>query len=151
MPLIGDVEAAGLASTCRVRESVETKEAAVKYLLLIYVNPASRKVWEALPEDQRAEGFRAHAALDEDLAASGELIVTEALADESLAKRVSVREGKRIASDGPFAEAKEFLAGIYLLECESMDRAVEVAARMPEAPIGEIEVRPVMDLKGMEM
>src|SRR5687767_3240723 len=104
MPLIGDVEAAGLASTCRVRESVETKEAAVKYLLLIYVNPASRKVWEALPEDQRAEGFRAHAALDEDLAASGELIVTEALADKSLAKRVSVREGKRIASDGPFAE-----------------------------------------------
>ncbi|MGH2655227.1 MAG: YciI family protein [Actinomycetota bacterium] len=123
----------------------------MKYLLLIYVNPASRQVWEALPEDQRAEGFRAHAALDEELAASGELIVSEALSDESLAKRVSEREGRTVASDGPFAEAKEFLAGIYLIECESMDRAVEVAARMPEAPVGEIEVRPVMDLKGMEM
>ena len=84
----------------------------MKYLLLIYVNPASRKAWEALPDDQRAEGFRAHAALNEELAASGELIVSEALADESLAKRVSAREGRRIASDGPFAEAKEFLAGI---------------------------------------
>jgi hypothetical protein len=85
----------------------------VKYLLLIYVNPASREIWQALPEDQRAEGLRAHAALNEKLAASGELIVTEALADESLAKRVSVREGRTITSDGPFAEAKEFLAGIY--------------------------------------
>ena len=134
-----------------VRESVEAKEAPVKYLLLIYVNPASREVWEALPEDERAEGFRAHAALNEELAALGELILTEALADESLAKRVSIRKGEVIASDGPFAEAKEFLAGIYLIECDSMDRAVEVAARMPEAPFGEIEVRPVMELKGMEI
>lgn len=123
----------------------------MKYLLLIYVNPESRKVWEALPEDQQAEGFRAHAVLNEELAASGELIVTEALADESMAKRVSVSEGRAIASDGPFAEAKEFLAGIYLIECESMDRAVEIAATMPEAPFGEIEVRPVMDLGGMEI
>jgi hypothetical protein len=123
----------------------------VKYLLLIYVNPASREAWEALPEDQRAEGFRAHATLDEELAASGELIVSEALADASLARRVSVREGRTITSDGPFAEAKELLAGLYLIECESMDRAVSWAARMPEAPVGEIEVRPVMDLGGMEM
>jgi hypothetical protein len=123
----------------------------VKYLLLIYLNRESRKVWEALPEDQRAEGMRAHAALDEDLAASGELIVTEALADTSLAKRVSEREGKTITSDGPFAEAKEILAGIYLIECESIERAIEIAARMPEAPIGEIEVRPIMDLGGPEM
>jgi hypothetical protein len=123
----------------------------VKYLLLIYLNRSSREIWEGLPEAQRAEGFGAHAALNEDLAASGELIVTEALADPSLAKLVSVREGRRITSDGPFAEAKEFLAGIYLVECESFERAVEIAARMPEAPIGEIEVRPIMDLKGLEM
>ena len=95
--------------------------------------------------------FRAHSALDEGLAASGELIVSEALADQSLAKRVSVHEGKRIASDGPFTDAREFLAGIYLLDCTSMDRAVEVAERMPEAPVGEIEVRPAMHLKAMEM
>ena len=123
----------------------------MKYLLLIYLNRASREVWEGLPEAQRAEGVRAHTDLNEDLAASGELIVTEALADPSMAKRVSVREGRTISSDGPFAEAKEFLAGIYLIECESMERATEIAARMPEAPIGEIEVRPIMDLGGLEM
>lgn len=123
----------------------------MKYLLMIYLNPSSRKIWEGLPEAQRAEGLRAHAAMNEGLAASGELIVSEALADPSLAKRVSVREGRTITSDGPFAEVKEFLAGFYLIECGSIDRAVEHAARMPEAPFGEVEVRPVMDLGGLEM
>ena len=123
----------------------------MKYLLLIYLNRESREVWMALPESQRAEGLGAHAALNEELAASGELIVTEALADTALAKRVSVREGRTITGDGPFAEAKEILAGFYLVECESIERAIEFAARMPEAPIGEIEVRPIMDLKGLEM
>jgi hypothetical protein len=120
----------------------------VKYLLLIYLNPASRRAWEALPEDQQAEGMRAHEVLNEQLAASGELIVTEALADDSLAKRVSLREGQRITSDGPFAESKELLAGFYLIECESDERAIEVAEALPEAPVGEIEVRPVMELGG---
>jgi hypothetical protein len=123
----------------------------VKYLLLIYLNRASREIWEGLPDDQRAEGIRAHADINEDLAASGELIVTEALADPSLARRVSVREGRTITSDGPFAEVKEFLAGFYLIECESIERAVELAARLPEAPIGEIEVRPIMDLGGLDI
>jgi len=118
----------------------------VKYLILIYGNPASRAVWEGLSEAQRAEGLKAYAALNEDLAASGEMVVAEALADPSLAKRVSVREGRTVTSDGPFAEAKEHLAGFFLVECESLDRAVEVAARVPEADLGLVEVRPVLDL-----
>jgi hypothetical protein len=122
----------------------------VKYLLMIYLNPASRRAWEALPADQQAEGMRAHEVLNEQLAASGELIVTEALADDSLAKRVSLREGQRITSDGPFAESKELLAGFYLIECESEERAIEVAEALPEAPVGEIEVRPVMELGGAD-
>jgi hypothetical protein len=121
-------------------------EVAVKYLILIYANPASRAVWEGLSEAQRAEGLKAYAALNEDLAASGEMVVAEALADPSLAKRVSVREGRTVTSDGPFAEAKEHLAGFFLVECESLDRAVEVAARVPEADLGLVEVRPVLDL-----
>ena len=118
----------------------------MKYLILIYANPASRAVWEGLSEAQRAEGLKAYAALNEDLAASGEMVVAEALADPSLAKRVSVREGRTVTSDGPFAEAKEHLAGFFLVECESLDRAVEVAARVPEADLGLVEVRPVLDL-----
>jgi hypothetical protein len=123
----------------------------VKYLVLIYSNPQSRQIWEGFSDDQRAEGFRYYAALTEELVASGELVVSEALADPSLTTRVSVRDGQAMTSDGPFAEAKELLAGFFLLECESMDRAVDVAARVPEAEFGLVEVRPVLDLGGLEM
>jgi hypothetical protein len=123
----------------------------VKYLILIYGNPASREIWEGFSDDQRAEGFRYYAALTEELAASGELLVSEALADPSLTTRVSVRDGTTLTSDGPFAEAKELLAGFFLLECESVERAVEVAARVPEAAFGLVEVRPILNLGGMEM
>jgi hypothetical protein len=120
----------------------------MKYLILIYSNPASREIWEGFSDDQRAEGYRYYAALTEELAASGELIVSEALADPSLAKRVSVRDGQTLASDGPFAETKELLGGFFLLDCESIERAVQVAARLPEAELGLVEVRPLLDLGG---
>src|SRR6266487_1907270 len=100
----------------------------MKYLILIYSNPRSR-------------------AFREELAASGELVASEGLADPSLAKRVSVREGRTLTSDGPFAEVKEHLAGFYLIECQSQERAVELAARVPDAFYNEVEVRPVMDVR----
>jgi hypothetical protein len=118
----------------------------VKYLILIYSNPVSREIWEGFSDDQRAEGFRWYTALGEELAASGELIVTEALADPSLTTRVSVRDGQVVTSDGPYAESKELLAGFFLLDCDSADRAVEIAARLPEAELGLVEVRPVLGL-----
>jgi hypothetical protein len=126
-------------------------EAPVKYLILIYSNPVSREIWEGFSDDQRGEGYRYYAALTEELAASGELIVSEALADPSLAKRVSVRDGQTLTSDGPFAEAKEVLGGFFLLDCESVERAVEIAARVPEAELGLVEVRPILSLSGMEL
>ena len=130
--------------------SLGTVEAPVKYLILIYSNPASREIWEGFSDDQRAEGFRWYAALGQELAAAGELIVTEALADPSLTTRVLVRDGQVVTSDGPYAESKELLAGFFLLDCESLDRAVEIAARLPEAELGLIEVRPVRDLDPKE-
>jgi hypothetical protein len=123
----------------------------MKYLILIWSNPESREIWESFSAEERSEGFAYYAALAEDLEASGELIVTEALADPSLTKRVTVREGQTMTSDGPFAEAKELLAGFFLVECESTERAVEIAARVPEAELGLVEVRPLMDLSGFEM
>lgn len=62
-----------------------------------------------------------------------------------------MRDGRLVASDGPFAEVKEELAGFHLVECESMDRAVAIAARIPEAAAAEIEVRPIMTYTGLEM
>jgi hypothetical protein len=126
-------------------------EAPVKYLVLIYSNPASREIWEGFSDDQRAEGYRYYAALTEELAAAGELIVSEALADPSLTTRVSVRDGQTLTSDGPFAETKELLGGFFLLECQSRERAVEIAARVPEAELGLVEVRPVLDMGGMDL
>jgi hypothetical protein len=122
----------------------------VKYLILIYANPASRAIWEGFSDAQRAEGLAYYAALNDDLVASGEMIASAALSDPSLARRVLVREGQTITSDGPFAEVKEHLAGIYLVECEDLERAVEVAARMPEAALGLVEVRPVRELDALE-
>ena len=88
-----------------------------------------------------------YAALMEGLIASGELIVSHALADPSLSRRVSVQEGRTLTTDGPFAEAKELLAGFVLVECESIERAIEHAARVPEAALGLVEVRPVMEFE----
>jgi hypothetical protein len=130
------------------RESSRRLEAPVKYLILIYGNPESRAIWEGFSDDQRAEGYRWYAAFGEELAATGELLVSEALADPSLTTRVSVRDGQVVTSDGPFAEAKELLAGFFLLEVDSHRRAVELAARLPEAELGLVEVRPVLDLGG---
>jgi hypothetical protein len=124
-------------------------EVAVKYLILIYSNPASRQIWERMPQAQRAEGLQRYAALKEDLTASGEMIVSEALADPSLGKGVSVREGRTTTTDGPFAEVKEQLAGFFLIECANIEHAIEHAARIPEAAAAPdlVEVRPVMDLR----
>lgn len=123
----------------------------MKYLILIYGNPQSRAVWQSFSSAQRAEGLAYYAALTEDLAASGELIVSHALADPSLTRRVPALEGQWLATDGPFAEVKEQLAGFFLIECPSMDRALEIAARIPEAAFGLVEVRPIMALSDFEL
>jgi hypothetical protein len=126
-------------------------EASVRYLILIYHNPQARQMWEELSEAERASGLQAYAALNEELVTSGELVVTEALADASMAKHVTVRDGQAVATDGPFAEAKEQLAGFFLVDCDSVDRAVEIAARIPEASVAQLEVRPIMRYDGLEM
>jgi hypothetical protein len=127
------------------------RRVAMKYMILIHSNPASREAWERFSEAERGQGMDAYAALNEELAESGELIVTEALADAAMGKRVTVQSGRTIISDGPFAEAKEQLAGFYLVDCESVDRAIEIAARVPGVPPLEVEVRPVLSHGGTEM
>ena len=117
----------------------------MKYLILIYSNPVSREIWEGFSDDQRAEGFRWYAALGQELAASGELIVTEALADPSLTTRVSVRDGQVVTSDGPYAESKEHLFSFYLIDVADLDEAIKWANKCPAAPVGTIELRPIQE------
>jgi hypothetical protein len=118
----------------------------MKYVVLIYSNAGSRELWEQFSETERGEGLAYYARLTAELEASGELVVTHALADVSTTKRVRVDEGRTLTTDGPFAEAKEHLAGFYVLDVASEERAVEIAGKIPEAALGLVEVRPVRSL-----
>ena len=123
----------------------------MKYVILIYHNPESRQAWAGFTDEQRAAGLAYYRQLNDDLDASGERIVSERLSDPELSRRVVVRNGTAMASDGPFAEVKEQLAGFYLIEADTFERAVEIAGRIPEASFGVVELRPVMGLYGTEM
>ena len=119
----------------------------MKYLLLIYNNSDG---WATPPDDDPNWGWRAHFALNAQLQESGELVGAQPLQDPDRTKTVRVRDGKVSAVDGPYAEAKEYLAGYYLVDCDSIERAIEIASRMPDAALSAVEVRPVMNLDGVE-
>jgi hypothetical protein len=120
----------------------------VKYMLLIHNNPATL---EAMSEQERDELFGEVDALMKEFTESGELLGGQALADSTNTKTVRVRDGVPAVTDGPFAEAKEQLAGYLVVECESPERAVEIAARWPDARYAAMEVRPIMHTSGEEM
>jgi hypothetical protein len=133
-----------------VEEFARRVEAPVKYLILIQSNERSLAVWEQLSDEQRMEFGRGHLQLVEEMAKAGVRVASEGLADPSLARWVSVRDGRTVASDGPFAEVKEHLAGFYLIDCEDLDEAIGWAAKVPDAAFTEVEVRPVLDMSGWE-
>jgi hypothetical protein len=119
----------------------------VRYMLLIYQNQASQ---QALSEDP--DGLMGEVdAVVEELTGTGEWVGGEALADASQTRTVKVRGGAPAVTDGPFVEAEEHLAGYCLVECETPERALEIAARWPDARYGAMEVRPLMDPAGLEM
>jgi hypothetical protein len=108
-------------------------------------------VWNSLTEEEQAEVGNGHGAFIETITKSGEMITTQALADPSQSTVVRVRAGQTVVTDGPYLEAKEHLGGFYLIDCESKDRANELAAMIPDAKIEGlgIEVRPVMYADGL--
>jgi len=120
----------------------------VKYVVLIYNNPGA---FDALSDEDRDRLMTEADAFLKEFSESGEFVGGSALADASNGKTVRVRDGVPAVTDGPFAEAKEQLAGYYVIDCESIDRATEIAARDPAARLWAVEVRPVMDTAGTEM
>ena len=120
----------------------------MRFMLMIYDNADTRELLTGPEgEDLMAEVE----AVMAQLTASGELVGGEALADPSNTRTVRVQEGVPVVTDGPLAEAKEHFGGYLMVECESIDRAVEIAAAWPSARLRPLEVRPVMDPGGMEM
>jgi hypothetical protein len=115
----------------------------MKFLLIMHVNPA---VLDALTEEERNEIGTGHGAFIDVIKKSGEMITTLALADPSQSAVVRARGSQPVVTDGPFLEAKEYLGGFYLIDCESRERALELAALIPDTKIDglAVEVRPVM-------
>jgi len=114
----------------------------MKYLLLIYGDPAAMP---ETPEEGTAE-MQAYFAFTEEVAKAGVLVGGEPLQGIETATTVRVRDGKTMATDGPFAETKEVLGGYYLLDCKDLDEAIKYAAKIPGAKRGSIEVRPLMEI-----
>jgi hypothetical protein len=114
----------------------------VQYALLIY---GEERVWEARSEDEQNALHADYGTLTSDLRSQGKLVGGEELQPSTTATSVQVRNGNTVVTDGPFAETKETLGGFYLIEADSLDEALEWAGRIPDARVGTIEVRPVVD------
>ena len=112
----------------------------MQYLLLIY---AAENDWVPLEGAEKEELFKEYTSLSEDLLRTGKYVAANALKPVATATTVRVRNGKKIVTDGPFAETKEQLGGFYLVEAGNLDEAIEIAARIPSGRFGSIEVRPI--------
>ncbi len=121
----------------------------MRYLCLIYLD---EQELAAIPPQEASDLNAAHWAVNDEMKKAGNWRAAEALAPAQSTKTVRVRNGKLLVRDGPFAEAKEMVAGFYFLEAKDLDEATALAARIPSAAIGSIEVRPcrMLDVIGQQ-
>jgi hypothetical protein len=112
-------------------------------MLLIYMNE------QAINETEREQCYVKSTALAHDLNSSGQFLATAPLHPVSTATSVRVREGKRLVTDGPFAETREQLGGFFLVNAKDLDEAIAIAERIPGAQQGTVEIRRVMELEGL--
>jgi len=129
--------------TPRVQIDTFFQEAAMKYLCLVYADEARLAAMSQREVDELIDETTAN---NQELQASGHLLLAEALEHVEGAVTVRVRDGKLSATDGPFAETNEQLGGFVFIEARDLNEAIQIAGRIPSARIGSIEVRPVIDL-----
>ena len=115
----------------------------MKYMLLIYLDE------KALSETERQACYIESNELAHDIHAKGQYLGANPLQSVALATSVRVREGKRLVTDGPFAETREQLGGYFLIDANNLDEAIAIAARIPMARRGTVEVRPVIEIAGL--
>ena len=115
----------------------------MRYLLLIYSKESD---WAAMSEGERGAMYQQYMEFTEGIKKSGHYIGGNPLQPTSTATTVRVRDGKAVATDGPFAETREQLGGYYLVEAADLDAAIGIAGRIPGARAGSIEVRPIMPM-----
>ena len=115
----------------------------MKYMLLIYMGE------NAMNESERASCYDESTKLTHELKASGKYLGANPLQPVATATSLRVREGKRLVTDGPFAETREQLGGYFLIDAKDLDDAIGIAARIPAARKGTVEIRPVMEIPGL--
>ena len=115
----------------------------MKYMLLVYLAE------DAMSDNEREHCYVESAQLAQDLSASGKYLAASPLHPVATATSVRVRSGKRLVTDGPFAETREALGGYYLIDARDLDEALSIAERIPGAKYGTIEIRPVLEIKGL--
>ena len=115
----------------------------MKYLLLIYMHE------KAMSEGEREKCYVESTKLAHDLKANGQYLSANPLQPVATATSVRMREGKRLVTDGPFAETREQLGGYFLVEAKDLDEALAIAARIPAARFGTVEVRPILEIPGL--
>ena len=115
----------------------------MKYLLLIYMNE------NAMTPAEREKCYVESTQLAHDLQQAGQYLSASPLQPVATATNVKVREGKRLVTDGPFAETREHLGGYFLIDAKDLDAAIGIAARIPAAKWGTIEIRPLVELHGL--
>jgi hypothetical protein len=115
----------------------------MKYMLLIYLDE------QALSETEREQCYKDSTELAHDLNANGQYLSANPLQPVAMATSVRMREGKRLVTDGPFAETREQLGGYFLIDAKDLDEAIGIAARIPMARKGTVEVRPVIEIPGL--
>jgi hypothetical protein len=115
----------------------------MKYMMLIYLEE------QALDDTKREICYGESAQVARELAATGNYVAAGPLHPTSTATSVRVREGKRLVTDGPFAETREQLGGYFLVEAKDLDEALSIAARIPGAQFGTVEVRPMIEVPGL--
>jgi len=115
----------------------------MKYLLLIYMGE------NAMTEPEREHCYQESTQLAHDLHASGNYLGAAPLQPVATATSVRVRDGKRLVTDGPFAETREQLGGFFMIDAKDLDEAIAVAGRIPGARYGTVEIRPVIDIPGL--
>ncbi|MBX3156235.1 MAG: YciI family protein [Deltaproteobacteria bacterium] len=114
----------------------------MQYMLIIY---DEEKVWDDMPEAERNQLFGEYMEFTADIKKSGHFVAGDALQPIRTATTLRIRDGKTTNTDGPFAETREQLGGFYIVEAKDLDEARKIAARIPSARIGSIEIRPVMN------
>ena len=115
----------------------------MKYMLLVYLDE------QALSETEREHCYVESAQLAQELNSSGQYLDASPLHPVAMATSVQVRDGKRLVTDGPFAETREQLGGYYLIEARDLDEAIGIAERIPPARFGTVEIRPVLEISGL--